>query len=77
MFRWAYFYKKIHFSTTNSSAKREVSIADAESENPMENQVEALQQAVALLQMGNMLAVDTKRDIGEKMNNTAPQIPAR
>ena len=43
----------------------------------MENQVEALQQAVALLQMGNMLDVDTKRDIGEKMSNTAPQIPGR
>ena len=76
MFSLAYFYKN-HFSTTNPSAKNEVSIANGESENPMENQVEALQQAVALLQMGNMLDVDTKRDIGEKMNNTAPQIPVR
>ena len=39
----------------------------------MENQVEALQQAVALLQMGNMLEADNKGDVGERMNNGTSQ----
>lgn len=43
----------------------------------MENQVAALQQAVAFLQMGNMLQVDTKGDIGERMNNPTSQNPTR
>lgn len=43
----------------------------------MDSQVAALQQAVALMQMGNMFESESKRNIEEKMNNSSPNIYQR
>ena len=64
------------YSTSNCSAQNGLSITNGERENHMDNQVAALQQAVALLQMGNMLEVD-KGDNGEKMKIATLQNPRR
>ena len=46
----------------------------SEKENSMECQVAALQQAVALMQMGNMFDTQSKRNAEDKMTNPPSNI---
>ena len=46
-------------------------VKSLDKENSVDSQVAALQQAVALMQMGNMFDSESKRDIDEKMNSSS------
>ena len=72
-----YFYTPFDLCSISDYNSQLENMNTLEKDSSVDSQVAALQQAVALMQMGNMFETESKRNTDEKISNSSANIYQR